>query len=104
MASMKNVSKIMPVINNQIKLPELQEIMRKFDEEQMKNQLKEEMIDDMMDDALDHDIDAEDELIAKVLDEIGIEIDGDLDNVPINQLKKPQINIDDDEDMNEDLQ
>merc|ERR1712228_686152 len=76
MDSMKNISKIMPVINKQIKLPELQKIIQKFDEDQMKNQLKQEIIDDVF----DHDDDAENELIAKVLDEIGIEMETNLDN------------------------
>eukprot|EP01083_Nonionella_stella_P046644 124871_1 len=82
MDSMKNISKIMPVINKQIKLPELQHIMQQFDEQQMRNQIKQEMIDDVMEEAFDHDEDAEDELVAKVLDEIGIEMESNLDNVP----------------------
>ena len=104
MDSMKNISKIMPVINNQIKLPELQKIMQKFDEEQMKSQLKQEMISDAMDDALDNDIDAEDELIAKVLDEIGIEMDSNLDNVPNKKLENKNVNIDNDDELDQDLQ
>eukprot|EP00486_Rosalina_sp_Unknown_P005299 CAMPEP_0201571250 /NCGR_PEP_ID=MMETSP0190_2-20130828/13929_1 /ASSEMBLY_ACC=CAM_ASM_000263 /TAXON_ID=37353 /ORGANISM="Rosalina sp." /LENGTH=215 /DNA_ID=CAMNT_0047995691 /DNA_START=18 /DNA_END=665 /DNA_ORIENTATION=- len=93
MDSMKNISNIMPMINNQIKLPELQTVIRKFDEEHMKSEIKQEMMDDMMDSALDHDSDAEDELIDKVMAEIGIEIDSNLQNVPNKQLKDKQDEI-----------
>eukprot|EP01083_Nonionella_stella_P290168 987413_1 len=103
MDSMKNVSKIMPIINKQINLPELQNIMRKYDENQMKNQLKQDMINDAMDDALDYDSDAEDELIQKVMDEIGIEMDTNLDNVPNKKLKNPNEPIVENE-IDQDLQ
>ena len=101
--SMKNISKIMPTLNRQIKLPELQRIMQKFDEEQQKMSLKQEIIDDTMDNAFDHDEDAEDELVAKVLDEIGIEMETNLENVPNKQLKQEEQQINDD-DIDKDLQ
>eukprot|EP00483_Globobulimina_turgida_P005946 UN05956 len=101
MDAMKNTTKIMPTINKQMNLPELQKIMQKYDQQQMESQIKQEMIDDAMDDALDYDSDAEDELIQKVMDEIGIEIDTNLNNVP-NKKLKPTVVVEDN--VDEDLQ
>ena len=70
----------------------------------MKNELKQEIIEDVMNDVFDDDIDAEDELIAKVLDEIGIEMDTNLENVPNKKLKDKNVNIDNDDEMDKDLQ
>eukprot|EP00484_Ammonia_sp_Unknown_P029340 CAMPEP_0197029612 /NCGR_PEP_ID=MMETSP1384-20130603/9026_1 /TAXON_ID=29189 /ORGANISM="Ammonia sp." /LENGTH=217 /DNA_ID=CAMNT_0042458815 /DNA_START=42 /DNA_END=695 /DNA_ORIENTATION=+ len=103
MDSIKNVSKILPIVNKQMKLPELQRIMQKFDEEQMRNALQQEMIEDVMDDAFEHDSDEEDELVAKVLDEIGIEMSSGLESVPSKQLEKHKEEATDD-DIDKDLQ
>mmetsp|Transcript_23402 Transcript_23402/g.37452 ORF Transcript_23402/g.37452 Transcript_23402/m.37452 type:complete len:218 (+) Transcript_23402:35-688(+) len=100
--SMKNVSKIMPVINKQIKLPELTRVLRQFDEETTKQQLKQELIDDAMNDVLDNDEDAEDELVSRVLDEIGIEMDSNLQNAPGKALPQKQQDIEDE--VDKDLQ
>lgn len=102
MDSMKNISKIMPKINSSIKLPELQKIMQQFEQETMKQELKQDLINDVMDDVFDNDTDDEDELIAKVLDEIGIEMDANLQNAPNKKLNN--VETTDEDKMDHDLQ
>jgi len=98
--AMKNVSKTMALVSNQIKLPELQESLRKYQMEAQKMEMNQEMMDDAMDNALEHDDDEEDELVEKVLEEIGLDITGALVDAPKKKITQ-QDAADEKEEMDE---
>jgi charged multivesicular body protein 2A len=74
--AMKGVTKAMKSMNQQIKLPQIQKIMQDFEKESEMMDMKEEMMGDAMDDALGDEGDEEetDNIVAQVLDEIGINL------------------------------
>ncbi|KAI9143474.1 Snf7-domain-containing protein [Paraphysoderma sedebokerense] len=75
--AMKGVTKAMRSMNKQINLPQIQKIMMDFEKESEMMDMKEEMMNDAIDDVMEgeDDEEAEDEIVAKVLDEIGIQLD-----------------------------
>merc|ERR1739840_30170 len=91
--AMKNVSRTLGTMSNQIKLPELQAALQKYQIESEQMEMKQDMIND----ALDADSDAEDELIQKVLDEVGLDLNEKMVDAPMQ--KKEEIvedQVDDD--------
>lgn len=61
-------------------LPEIQKIMMEFEKQSEIMDMKEEMMDDAIDSALgdDDDEDESDKVVKEVLDELGIELTGEL--------------------------
>merc|ERR1712186_45435 len=83
--AMKNVSRTLGTMGNQIKLPELQAALQKYQMESEQMEMKQDMINDALDDALDQDSDEEDELIQKVMDEVGLDFNEKLVDAPMQK-------------------
>merc|ERR1719513_473869 len=80
--SMKGVSKAMQQCSKFISLPELQKAIQNYQMESEKMTMKQDMVADCMDDAFEDASEEEDELIAAVLDEVGLDLDGKLLDAP----------------------
>jgi charged multivesicular body protein 2A len=78
--AMKGVTKAMATMNKTMKLPEIQKIMMEFEKQSEIMDMKEEMMDDAIDSALGDDSDEieSDKIVTQVLDELGIELTGEL--------------------------
>ncbi|PAA60825.1 hypothetical protein BOX15_Mlig027364g1, partial [Macrostomum lignano] len=78
--AMKGVTKTMQRMNKTMNLPQLQQIMAQFEKESEIMDMKEEMMSDAIDDAIGGDEDEEETeaVVTKVLDELGIELTGEL--------------------------
>merc|ERR1711983_516274 len=76
--AMKGVTKAMGNMNKQMKLPEIQKIMMEFEKQS-------EMMDDAIDDVMGDEEDEEesDAIVAQVLDELGLQLNDKLGDVPI---------------------
>merc|ERR1711948_110905 len=98
--AMKNVSRTLGTMSKQIKLPELQAALQKYAIESEQMEMKQDMINDALDDALDQDSDAEDELIQKVMDEVGLDFNEKLVDAP---MQKKQEDVEDQQ-VDDDLQ
>lgn len=74
--AMKGATRAMMSMNQQMNMPQLQQIMREFERQSDQLEQKQEMMEDAMDGALDEgDEDEEaDELVSQVFDEIGIDL------------------------------
>lgn len=83
--SMQGASKLLGSMNAQINLPALSKIAMDFEREtDMMNQ-RQEMMDDALEDGMSNDVDDEeesDEIVAKVFDEIGIDMSQQLGAAP----------------------
>lgn len=82
--SMKGVGKIMVNMNEQLDIPALQKVMTNFMRESEKLGLTEDVMNDAVDDAMGEADDEEEEelVIRQVLDEIGIDLSGQLLEAP----------------------
>merc|ERR1719499_795147 len=100
-ASMKGVSKAMAKCSKFISLPDLQKAIQKYQIESEKMQMKQEMVSDAMDDAFEDASEEEDELLQKVMDEVGLDLDGKLADAPD---KKQQVEETKEEEEDDDLQ
>merc|ERR1712157_99614 len=89
--AMKGVTKALTGMNGQLSLPEIQKTLREFERQNEKMDMTEEMMNDAMDDAFEEDGEAEesDELVQQVFDEIGINLNSELANVPTGQVAQP---------------
>ncbi|KAG6431666.1 hypothetical protein SASPL_109748 [Salvia splendens] len=78
--AMKGVTKAMGQMNRQMNLPSLQKIMQEFERQNEKMELTSEVMADAIDDALEGDEEEEEteELVSQVLDEIGIDINNEV--------------------------
>jgi charged multivesicular body protein 2A len=72
--AMRGITRVMKVMNNQMKLPQMQKIMQEFAKQNDTMDMKEEMMSDMIDDAMagEDDETEEEGLVNQVLDEIGL--------------------------------
>ena len=95
---MKGVTRAMQSMNKQLNLPQIQKIMMEFEKQTEIMDMKEEMMGDAIDDAMG-DADDEEEteaVVAKVLDELGIQLSEELGGLPTTEgslapaQKKPQ--------------
>ena len=82
--AMKKVTRSMQTLNKQVKLPQLQAVMRDFAKQSEALDMKQEMIGDSIDDVMD---DGEDEkesemIVQQVLDEIGVTLGEGMVDVP----------------------
>ncbi|KAI9102809.1 chromatin modifying protein 2a [Phlyctochytrium arcticum] len=75
--ALKGVTKAMRSMNKQVNLPAIQKIMMDFEKESETMDMKEEMMNDAIDDVMEEedDEDESDQIVAQVLDEIGINMD-----------------------------
>uniref|UniRef100_A0A1I8GT85 Charged multivesicular body protein 2a n=1 Tax=Macrostomum lignano TaxID=282301 RepID=A0A1I8GT85_9PLAT len=78
--AMKGVTLTMQRMNQSMNLPQLQQIMAQFEKESEMMDMKEEVMSDAIDDAIGNtdDEEASDAVVTKVLDELGIEMTGQL--------------------------
>jgi len=98
--AMKGVTKAMSTMNKKMNLPQIQKIMMDFEKQTEMMDMKQEMMDDAIDSAMDGDQDEieGDKIVSQVLDELGIELTGELANLnpdsqslkaPTNAAKQP---------------
>jgi len=82
--AMKGATKAMFMMNRQINLPGMQRIMMEFEKQTEKMEMKEEMMNDAIDGVMEEEGDEaeSDEIINKVLDEIGIDLSQQLVDAP----------------------
>merc|ERR1719211_90579 len=85
--AMKGVTKAMGNMNKQMKLPEIQKIMMEFEKQSEIMDMKGEMMEDAIDDVMgDEDEEEEsDAIVAQVLDELGLQLNDKLGDVPVGQ-------------------
>lgn len=82
--NIKELNNIMSRVNKYIKLKDLQQSVNEYQTQTNEMDLKEDMLDDLFD-TVNYDIDlaeAEDEVVQKVLDELGIEVNAKLTQIP----------------------
>nr|ACO11124.1 Charged multivesicular body protein 2a [Caligus rogercresseyi] len=82
--AMKGVTRAMQNMNRQMKLPQIQQIMMEFEKQSEIMDMKEEMMSDCIDDALgdEEDEDESDAIVSQVLDELGLQLNDQLKDVP----------------------
>ncbi|OBZ85998.1 Metacaspase-1 [Choanephora cucurbitarum] len=92
--AMKGATKAMGSMNRQMNLPQIQKIMMDFERESEMMDMKDEMMGDAIDDAFEQDEDEEesDEIVNKVLDDIGISFNQELGETP-SGLKMPESSV-----------
>ncbi|GMM49443.1 ESCRT-III subunit protein [Starmerella bacillaris] len=95
--SMLGASKLLGNMNRQMNLPQLSKIAMDFERQADIMDQRQEMMDDAIEDSMGNDEIDEDEeseeIVAKVLDEIGIDMSQQLGSVPSTQ---PQLEMNDD--------
>lgn len=82
--SFKDVSRVMSKINKKNSLRETQKIIENFNKEKMALDLKEEMILENLSD--EDDLEDSEEIVNKIFDELGIELEQKLSNVPTHKI------------------
>eukprot|EP01066_Platyproteum_vivax_P008683 Platyproteum_vivax@DN3696_c0_g1_i1.p1 len=82
--AMAGVTKAMVAMNKQINLPGLQKIMEEYIKEGERMNLTEEVMNDTIDDTMADTTDADEEerIVSQVLDEIGVDLEGQLATAP----------------------
>ncbi|VDM00956.1 unnamed protein product [Schistocephalus solidus] len=82
--AMKQTTRTLVRMNKQMNLPELQKILMEFEKQSQMMEMKEEMISDAMDDVFEEEADAEasDAVVQQILDELGLEIAGEVNRLP----------------------
>merc|ERR1712173_132791 len=86
-------TKPMGRMNSSMNLPQIQKIMMEFEKQSQMMEMKGEMMDDAMDDAMD-DGETEEEtekIVGQILGELGIEIAGQLSQIPETGNSVPQV-------------
>jgi len=83
---MGGVTEAMTRINAAMSMPKLQKIMGEFARENEKAEIVQEMMGDAIDDAFEEEGQEEEEemVVNQILDEIGIDIGGEVPDVPTN--------------------
>ncbi|KAJ3093409.1 Charged multivesicular body protein 2A [Phlyctochytrium bullatum] len=86
--AMKGATKAMRMMNKNVNMPEITKIMMQFERESEMMDMKEEMMTDAIDDVMDEEADAEEEenIVNQVLDEIGIDLNQSLVDVPTTKI------------------
>lgn len=84
MTSMKGATSLLSSMNRSMNLPALQRIAMEFERENDIMDQRQEMMDDAIDDVtgLEDDEAESDEVVAQVLDEIGVKLNEDLVDAP----------------------
>lgn len=89
-SAMKGVTQVMVRMNQQMNIPALNNIMKEFIQENERMEMLQEIMGDTVDDAMagEGDEEEEDAIVKQVLDEIGLDLGG---NVPESQaVPQPQ--------------
>ncbi|KAI9287312.1 SNF7 family protein [Umbelopsis sp. AD052] len=83
--AMKGATKAMASMNRRMNLPQIQKIMMDFERESEFMDMKEEMMNDAIDDAVEEEDDEAEtnEIVDRVLDEIGIDMNQQLVDTPV---------------------
>lgn len=104
--SMKSATKAMQRLNAQLQLPALQKIMVEFAKQSEGMEMKQEMIGDAIEDAMDNEEDATetDAVVNQVLDEIGINMNEGLVDVPGKKVEKEVEKKDKDHEADKELE
>lgn len=86
-SAMQGTTKAMKSMAKSMNLPRLNGIMMEFTKENEKLESQQEMIGDTLDDAMadDQDEEEEDKIVNQVLDEIGIDLTGNVPEAPQQQ-------------------
>jgi len=82
--SMSSSTKVMTQMNNQVSLPKMQQTSMEFQKQSDMMGMTEDMFDELFDDETEEG--EADEVLAKVYDEMGLEIAGKLSSVPKQTL------------------
>ncbi|EMR09897.1 hypothetical protein PNEG_01658 [Pneumocystis murina B123] len=80
--SLKNAARLLNSMNRKIHVPTLMKITQNFQQENDIMDQREEMMDDAIDDIMEDDDMENNDIINQVLDEIGIDLQQDLNNIP----------------------
>eukprot|EP01080_Neovahlkampfia_damariscottae_P011988 gene11988-5389_t len=98
MDSMAQVTRAMHGMNSRMNLPEMQHIMMEFEKQTGIMDMKEEMMGDAIDDGLgvDDEEEEEEELMAQVLDSVGLDLKGQLKTKEPSKLEKEEEKVEDD--------
>lgn len=90
--SMREATGLLAGMNRSMNLPQLQKISMEFEKQSdlmdQRQEFMDEAIDNVMGDELEENEDA-DEIVNKVLDEIGVDLNSQLQNTPQHELKLP---------------
>merc|ERR1711972_748370 len=91
--AMKGVTRAMGRMNKSMNLPQIQKIMQEFEKQSEMMEMKGEMMDDAIDDALDEGETEEEteKIVGQVLGELGIELAGQLSQIPETGTSVPQV-------------
>ena len=83
--AMGKMSKAMKRLNKQMNLPKMKDLMMEFQRQEMAMEMTQEMTDDIMDEVLDDPsaVNEEDEIVRKVLDEVGVSSLDGLKDAPV---------------------
>lgn len=85
-SSMKSACKSYKMLNGMMDPKAIQRIMAEYSKESMKQEMLSEVMDGAMDDVMGTDEVAEDELVDKVLQEIGVEAMGKMGTAPAGTI------------------
>lgn len=83
-SALRGVTQGLVRMNKQMNLPQIQRIIQEFQKQTDMVDMKEEMINDVMDDVFEEDTDEQEseQVVNQVLDELGIEMNQTLANLP----------------------
>lgn len=84
--AMGKMSKAMKQMSQQMNVPKMQEMMMEFQKQEQQMEATQEVMDDVIDDVLnDGDMESEDDVVNKVLAEIGVEVTASLKEAPLQE-------------------
>jgi len=89
--AMKGTTKIMIRMNQQTDVKEVTKIMQEFMTENERQKLTQEALSEAVDETMEDDEVEEEAVVAQVLDEIGIQLNGELKDVKTNDIKNNAI-------------
>ncbi len=80
--AMKSTAIAMRKMNKAVNVPAINKMMAEFEKENMKSEMMQEIMGEAIDGAMDNDEEEEDQVVAQVLDEIGIAMSEGIPNAP----------------------
>merc|ERR1711976_355432 len=87
--AMKGVTRAMGRMNKSMNLPQIQKIMQEFEKQSEMMEMKGEMMDDALDDGETEE--ETEKIVGQVLGELGIELAGQLSQIPETGTSVPQV-------------
>eukprot|EP01107_Rhizomastix_libera_P015637 TRINITY_DN5993_c2_g1_i2.p1 TRINITY_DN5993_c2_g1~~TRINITY_DN5993_c2_g1_i2.p1 ORF type:complete len:214 (+),score=43.25 TRINITY_DN5993_c2_g1_i2:37-642(+) len=88
--AMVGVTRAMASMNRQMNLPQIQRIMMEFQKQSEIMDMKEEMVSDTMESGMDDAEGESDEVVNQIMEEIGIDLSGQLGVAPVGMAAAPQ--------------